>query len=204
MILSKHFVYVHMPKTGGTFVRKVMRDHAPADWDFQELDHTLSKDTPKSHEHLPRFGCVRNPFAWYVSWFVYHQKHPYQFFNEISDNGTLGFKEPIIKSTTHPQVVQTGDRIGLYSMMLQNFFGRQGDDVDLIRCENLREEWLNWLTEKEIEIPESMRQAILSDPKVNVSVRDPYTSYYDDELVELILDRERELIARTGYGFVGA
>lgn len=35
MILTKHFVFVHLPKTGGTFVAHVLGEHAPPEWNLQ-------------------------------------------------------------------------------------------------------------------------------------------------------------------------
>lgn len=200
VILTKHFVYIHIPKTGGTFVRKIMREHAPESWEMTEQDHTLVENTPETHADLPKFGCVRNPFPWYVSWYVYHKQHPFKFFNEVSENNTLGFKESLINAMHHEQVRNAGDRLGFFTMVMQNFLGPEARHADVIRCESLRTELFEWL-DNHVEVPQSMAAAIQEEPKVNISVRDHYSKFYDDELIELILDRDRHIFQRTGYQF---
>lgn len=72
-------VFVHVPKTGGTWVRQVLqaaglvigqagRDHAtPAE--LFRLDHPLVTSAPLL------FAFVRHPLAWYQSYWCYRMKH---------------------------------------------------------------------------------------------------------------------------------
>ena len=75
MILSEHFVFLHLPKTGGSFVRELCTHYAPPAWKVRLLDHHPTiHDIPSEYANLPIFGFVRNPFDWYVSWYTYLRK----------------------------------------------------------------------------------------------------------------------------------
>ncbi|NUM44731.1 MAG: sulfotransferase family 2 domain-containing protein [Anaerolineales bacterium] len=87
------FVFVHIPKTGGTFVAQVLRDLYTPGWirpifwrkvyfrltntflartglpaPHVELDkHAPCRAIPARYASLPIVSCMRNPFDWYVS-----------------------------------------------------------------------------------------------------------------------------------------
>ncbi|EYD76096.1 hypothetical protein Rumeso_02285 [Rubellimicrobium mesophilum DSM 19309] len=95
MLLTDRLVYVHMPKTGGTFVTSVLeRLHQPSPNRLQGLWHRARRhlgrpwaeapgkygrlrnvepkhgtchDIPASHAGLPVLSCMRGPWEWYVS-----------------------------------------------------------------------------------------------------------------------------------------
>lgn len=93
MNITRNFVFVHIPKTGGTFVAQVLRDlYTPAwirpvfwrkvyfrltntflaqtGWPALHVElekHTPCHAIPPRYAHLPIVSCMRNPFDWYVS-----------------------------------------------------------------------------------------------------------------------------------------
>ncbi len=93
MIITPDFVYIHQPKTGGSFVTRVLqslypqaktRDSFitralqtfypernnidPQNFAMQNyFKHGTCSDIPTSCRDLPILGCVRNPFERYVS-----------------------------------------------------------------------------------------------------------------------------------------
>ena len=99
MIIADGFVFVHMPKTGGTFVTSVLeRLHGIAKRHFPlslydktcrvlalpaqpnlrygvlthlEPKHGTCHDVPAEHRHKPILSCVRGPHEWYVSQFEF-------------------------------------------------------------------------------------------------------------------------------------
>lgn len=101
MIVTDRLVFVHMPKTGGTFVRKVLEELygvAPAPRGrlarllrrlrprrrppFHQLrKHGACREIPPEAAHLPILGCVRNPLDRYVSQYTFGwwRTHPEEF-----------------------------------------------------------------------------------------------------------------------------
>ena len=71
MVITKHFVFLHMPKTGGTFVEKACGAHLPREWIATTSLHRHApwEEIPERYQGLPVFFLVRNPWDWYVSWF---------------------------------------------------------------------------------------------------------------------------------------
>ena len=93
MLITRRFVYIHMPKTGGTFVTSVLRHlHAPpaaGGWrrrlrakarrllgwpstpygplEDREPKHATCREVPGYCARLPLVSNVRSPFDWYVS-----------------------------------------------------------------------------------------------------------------------------------------
>lgn len=93
MLIADDFVFVHLPKTGGLFVDRVLKDmlcssrvmqgvHAlrhrygvaipgfPYRYRFGSR-HGSCDAIPEQYRHLPIVACRRNPFDWYVSDYCY-------------------------------------------------------------------------------------------------------------------------------------
>lgn len=77
MLVTTKFVYIHMPKTGGTFVRQVLnrlfrQDNGGIDELLLEgQKHARFSDIPNSHREKPVALSVRNPYDHYVSFYEY-------------------------------------------------------------------------------------------------------------------------------------
>lgn len=95
MIVTDKFVFVHLPRTGGTFVTDMIMKFFPSAHEIgYHLPHEL---LPREYSHLPVLGTVRNPWEFYVSW--YH--HLYHYLSRrdaastlicwMTENGKLGF-----------------------------------------------------------------------------------------------------------------
>jgi hypothetical protein len=80
VIATDRFVYVHQPKTGGTFVTHVLLQlqdvlqteqlrvrNVRTRFAHTRLKHGTCRDIPRSHRHLPKVTTVRNPYDQYVS-----------------------------------------------------------------------------------------------------------------------------------------
>jgi len=104
MVITDKFVFVHEPKTGGTFVRKALYDlhhrsrprgilslilnRTPKGTrSYHELSnyHGTCHDIPKSESHKPILSIVRNPFDLYVSFFYFGwwRTHPEDSYDDI-------------------------------------------------------------------------------------------------------------------------
>jgi hypothetical protein len=73
MILTPHFVYIHQPKTGGTFVTHVLSrlygtEHQGNSRGFKNVNlHGTCSDIPDEYRRKPIVATVRNPYDRYVS-----------------------------------------------------------------------------------------------------------------------------------------
>jgi len=111
MIVTEYFVYVHVSRSGGTFLNKLILEQFPGARKIQY--HGQLRDLPAEYSELPVIGFVRNPWDWYVSmYFDYKRKQQYVF-QILSDRGALGFQETISR------FLNLGDN-SVHSKMLLN------------------------------------------------------------------------------------
>lgn len=92
MIATDHFVFLHLHKSGGTFVNEGLLRFVP---DARQIGYHLPRKLmPPPLAHLPVLGLVRNPWSYYVSWFSFQSGNPRPnvLFRTLSDGGTLDFE----------------------------------------------------------------------------------------------------------------
>jgi hypothetical protein len=77
MIITDDFVYIHPPKTGGTFVTHVLERLYPGSLTNIQK-HGTCGDIPAEHLGKPLLTTVRNPYDRYVSqyYFGWWKRHP--------------------------------------------------------------------------------------------------------------------------------
>lgn len=95
MIVTKHFVYIHTSRTGGTFLNKLIMEQVPGAQMIQYHGHLA--DLPKDYSHLPVIGFVRNPWDWYVSMYCDYRRKQQYVYQILSDRGVLGFKATVAR-----------------------------------------------------------------------------------------------------------
>jgi len=70
MLVTDKFVFLHLPRAGGTFVYEVIRKFFPS---AREIGYHFPRELlPAEYLHLPILGTVRNPWEFYASWYHYH------------------------------------------------------------------------------------------------------------------------------------
>lgn len=75
--LPKNSVFIHTPKTGGTWVRSILKECGLFDGDVGR-DHATPAELVDTAAWTmrPNFFCfVRHPLAWYQSYWAYRMKH---------------------------------------------------------------------------------------------------------------------------------
>ena len=72
MIIHNKFIFAHLTKTGGTFIRQYLRGHIQGAiiqlYNRSVPKHGNLADLPKSFlESRFKFGAIRNPLSFYIS-----------------------------------------------------------------------------------------------------------------------------------------
>jgi len=98
MIVTDYFVYIHVSRTGGTFLNKLITEHVPGARMLQYHGHL--KDLPAEHSHLPVISFVRNPWDWYVSMVADYARKQQYVFQILSDRGALDFEATVKRFLT--------------------------------------------------------------------------------------------------------
>jgi hypothetical protein len=112
LLITKHFIFIHYKKTGGTFIRRLFRDHLPEDWIIQRGPiHAGFIKIPDEYAHLPAIAFIRSPWDWYVSW--YHWETQYlgsgdrpvpqregHYWTTLFGRGSYDFRETVTRACT--------------------------------------------------------------------------------------------------------
>ena len=93
MIVTDHFVYIHVSRTGGTFLNKLIMNQVPGARMLQYHGHL--GDLPAQYAHLPVIGFARNPWDWYVSMYSDYRRKGQFVFQILSERGTLDFDRTV-------------------------------------------------------------------------------------------------------------
>ena len=181
MLLTRHFAFVHVPKTGGSFVRRVLVERLPPEW-FVQLPPTRHQhqgwdDLPPAAAGLPVLAFVRNPWDWYVSWYHYHVQLSHEiargaFFRMVFANGSNSFSEAVRNACTgnfeHPDghILQTARELDVdfYTARVLNMLGPGFEDARLTvgRFERLVEDLGDFLSARRTDPPRLSSAAALA------------------------------------------
>jgi hypothetical protein len=230
MIVTDKFVFVHLPRSGGTFVTSVIKKFFPL---AHEIGHHAPRELlPREYSHLPVLCTVRNPWEFYVSFYHYLLRTDAAtlFVSWMTQNGRLGF-EGSIRNLLNLGV--SDGRLDLLLEMLPEridftqrhipsvtkdimckirdtgigyytfrFYQMFGnvEDVFFCRLETLSKDLVAFFAQIEAGTTE-LQDYVLCSNKVNASEHRHYSTYYTPELAEFVLVRDRQLIERFGYVF---
>jgi hypothetical protein len=207
MLVTRYFVFVHVPKTGGVWVKSVI----PEEWWVEALNaHELYENLPIKYANLPVLAFVRNPWDWYVSLYEYGRER------EVEEDEDTTVHDLFFKDGTFDSLLRTA----LFSQEIPYYVGRLMRECGLDyysalfkamtdprqglwvgRFENLREDFLSFADAHDVYVSPELRRKVLESPRVNTSERKEYRHYYDDELRRLVETRAEGLIADFGYEF---
>lgn len=137
MLLTDDFVYIHMPKTGGTFVAEVVSRLYGVQVPFMpscleavfrkfsrglvnENKHGTCSQIPESHRDRPILATVRNPYDRYVSQyeFGYWRRHPTSF-QGIGEQANSIY--PHYPGLSFPEFFEVLDRFAYPEMVNSSF-----------------------------------------------------------------------------------
>ena len=231
MIVTDRFVFLHLHKSGGSFVNECILRHVPGA--RQAGYHLPASLIPEASSQLPVIGLVRNPWSFYVSWFSFQQQRPRQnaLFRVLSDNGRLGFSGTIHNMLdlgrddallsrlvgALPREYGTrglnlpgfaldpirGSSLGFYSYLYEYMYSGGGARVRIGRMEHLAQELPGLFAGAGYACSAALREYLLHAPRLNSSEHSSYGSYYDPALRDRVAVQDAPVIARHGYGFEG-
>lgn len=229
MIVGDRFVFLHLHKSGGTFVNECLVRFLP---DAKQVGYHLPRSMiPPEAAGRPVLGMVRNPWSYYVSWFSFQREQlkPNVLFRTLSDGGRLGFEDTIrnmldlgsgsirldILANSLPSaysnqglnlpgfallpIRETG--LGFYSYLYRYLYGGTGSSLYIARMEAMREELPPMLESTGVTVSDAMRDYIDNGAPRNTSTHNSYAYYYSNELRDLVAKRDAEVIERHGYRF---
>jgi hypothetical protein len=220
MLVASELVFVHIPRTGGSFIRSVLRDHLELDPNAPKLaGHASYDELPVEFRDRPGFCVVRNPWDWYVSWYHFVMKRGPQLatldptnpkrqtWETLFRSGRSGFEETVTRACqgrlVHPYAKSARKRdTDLYSEHVRVLAARaiKRGGLEAGRFEALVPSVVDFL-ERHGLLTASLREAVEHASPTNVAEHGPYQDYYDQELRELVAHKARWLTERFDYAF---
>jgi hypothetical protein len=228
MIVTDRFVFLHLHKSGGTFVNRFLRAFFP---DSRQIGYHLPRAClPDTCTALPLLGSVRNPWDYYVSWYAFQSAmpRPNPVFRVVSSQGRLGFadsvrnlltlgEQPALLDAVRAGLPDTfpnrginltrdcleplaGSRLGFYSFLYRHIYG-EADDVSILDMHALRNDLPVLLEKHGVRVTAAMLQYLARTPAVNSSEHGHYIDYYDATLRSMVAERDATVIARHDYAF---
>ena len=231
MIVAPRFVFLHLHKSGGTFVNDCLLRFVPgARSAGYHLPHTM---IPPQMRERPVLGFVRNPWSYYVSWFAFQSsmRQPNVLYQALSDEGRLGFAGTIANMVTLSQqperlarvvaalpaqytgrglnvpgfvlarIAEARRPIGFYSFLFDYMFDGEVERRIFGRMESLRDDLPRMLETVGEPVGAALRAHLATAPPANVSVHGDYRHYYTDNVRDLVALHDAPVIERFGYRF---
>lgn len=221
-MLTKEFIHVHIPRTGGQQTRLIV-SHAGPPVHHWMLTHLTVRDARTKleesfgksvAENAKAFCFVRNPFDWYVSRFFFRAQRDHWENEEVVPadfwkNGEGNFRKhmemlkhaidtgtPILGPGGEPAETRTYDPITLSGW----HYNMTDGGVDHIgRFENFLPELTRILTS--ISGMQAADIQRIGARKVNASQHRDYRDYYDDEMRQWVAEWDARYIEEFGYEF---
>lgn len=204
MRINNHMIFVHLEKTGGTWVDQVLhfypalRPTLPA-----PRGHAPLKELPEIHWDKPALAFVRNPWDWYVSRFAWKRRN--------IDQNLYEWSVPEKYWTdNHKHVYRTFKNFETSIVENESFttyFHRMTDHVHIPlhpkRMEDgLGEGIISFCDEVGIAYMPALLSHIDTKPPANVNPHAKYHTFYNNlDLRALVAERDAELIERFNYSF---
>jgi hypothetical protein len=229
MITTDRFVFLHLHKSGGTFVNECLLRFLP---DARHIGYHLPRSlVPQQSSGLPVLGFVRNPWSYYVSWYSFQleRPHPNFLFRILSEEGRLGFEDTVrnmlnlgagslrldlLLRALPAQYSNQGlnlprfalapirdTRLGFYTYLYRYLYAGGSRPAVVGRLELLRDELVPMLESVGQPVSTALRRYVEDEAPTNTSTHAAYADYYGAALRDLVAERDADVIARHGYRF---
>lgn len=226
MLVTDKLLFLHLHKSGGTFVNQLLLRCVPG---ARQIGYHLPyRETPSEFRDRPVVGTVRSPWAYYVSWYHFQcgQQQPNILFRICSNEGSLDFQkttenllglagdetrlkllEDALPATyvnyglnlTKRCVGELRERgLGFYSFLYERLYAGAKKPT-ILRVEQLRKELRAMLFELGHLPNRCVDQFLNEAPPLNVTHHQAPSSYFDRRLAKLVAQRDRTVIDRYKY-----
>ncbi len=211
----------HIPKCGGTWINDTLKS-IPSVYSY---DTILAGPDVEDHTH---FGFIRNPWAWYVSWYNFNhygseivETHNPPIFGVANfqsfDEFIIAFADPTDKfkkqmwnqclhnnqdafSTSQFRVCAAWlTSDESYLEHLYTLYFK--DTIHIGKLENSRDDLIEICRKTGI-LTSELEEKILSNPHRQIgNKKADYREYYTDETIQLVADTHKRIITKHGYTF---
>lgn len=214
VLLKNDVLYLHIPKTGGNWLRKLLREsgcvirsvgdkHATYDFVAGMLAKRSLWDRwlrPDKYSKLKYLTVVRNPLSWYESWFKYQKARGFVDWGTSGDIRHWHIMSSInsVKHDDFNEFVRAIHRVhpGFVSDLYSAYAARSSAHV--LKLEQIRNDVAQINRRFDLGISES---AIFAAPEHGVSPRVPIS--WDNRTFEDTVRLEQAAFCRFGYGCDG-
>jgi len=228
LIVTDRFVFLHLHKSGGTFVNEFLLRFVP---EARQIGYHLPRRlAPPMAAQLPALGFVRNPWSYYVSWYSFQARRraPNALFQILSQNGELDFEHTVAnmlnlgtsgklldeivgalpanytnKGLNIPGFALEPIRLsgrGFYSYLYWYLYDGPGV-MHVRRTDRLRAELVSMLIAVGQPVSAAMRAHVSEAADRNTSEHAAYTEYYGRELRDLVAERDADVVSRHEFKF---
>lgn len=207
--INKRVYYLHIPKTGGNWVRSVLRNsnvdlnktnkfNKHANYDFLAGLSSKSLMSSSFNEDIKFFCVIRHPLLWYQSWYKYQNDNGWKFWGEkgILQKEKWHCLSPL--NMSRPKSFNDFMRIvnqtspGFLTYLYHSFILPSG--ARILKNENLRDDLLHLNKDWSLGLNERF---ILHSKKVNVSTKTEIS--WSEENLTNTMQNESAIIKMYGY-----
>lgn len=221
MIYGEGFNIIHMPKTGGTWLRRVC-ERLPSSLIREIYPHHMTYSALEGEAaEKPTYVFVRNPFDWYLSLYghkhgnVVHKRHefciPYDKLNLYNQHDYRRFSGSFSESMLHlakSKSIQPAHEIhpatGWMSNVFREFtFREDGKKPIILKYEDGVRDGLRQILERHSSgVTDEVRRVLRDHQDENVSERPRnYRSEYSHSLRALVELRDSDILREYNYEF---
>tara|TARA_B100001059_G_scaffold167295_1_gene166894 strand:+ start:780 stop:1436 length:657 start_codon:yes stop_codon:yes gene_type:complete len=203
--LPNNVFFLHIPKTGGNWVRSIIRGSGVKEIKTNQISKHATYDLLagvhnrtffKSPISIKYFCVVRHPLLWYQSWFRYQQDKGWKNWGEKGNmlrwhcltGINMKKQDDFNMFMTHVNNYSPGFLTSLYHSYVLNSGARYLKNENLkYELLSLNEDWCLGLNEK----------IIVDSEKINVSTKSEII--WDEKVLAETLENEIPLLKKYGY-----
>jgi len=207
----KQIIFIHLPKTAGTFLSRYVRKVKKSSIIYLghlALTDFMLKNKLNNLDNYFVFGFVRNPWEWYISRYFWFCKKSVeeQGISKACDAGLSGddfkqqtFREHILYGLNNPLVNNSFWLTNRYKEMFYydnklalDHVGKTEtiyDDINYVLSVNgVKSKWKKYWNKNK-------------HNKNKATNHNHYSHYYTDDLIDIIKEKDQEIIKQYNYKF---